>query len=161
LSDRWLAADVDPRSDIFVDITRPLPFPNASLDVVYSEETIEHVDEYQGQTMLRECFRILRPGGTLRITTPSFDYLSSQALQDVQKVRQLNAIFYEHGHRFIYTEHALLSALKDTGFSGILKSTYRDPKSKYGVFDSHPARFPHAAPEWSQYWEADKPPAVA
>ena len=71
LSLRWLTADVDPRSDVFMNVTEPLPMPDNALDVVYSEEVIEHIDREAGGRMLAECFRVLKPEGTLRLTTPS------------------------------------------------------------------------------------------
>lgn len=47
----------------------PLPFPDGSFDVVLTYETIEHVpwpEEY-----VRELARVLKPGGTFVLTTPS------------------------------------------------------------------------------------------
>ncbi len=79
LFERWLTADVDPRSDVYVDVTRPLPFRDATIDVVYSEEVIEHISPHHASAMLRECLRILKPGGWLRLTTPSLDYFLPSA----------------------------------------------------------------------------------
>ena len=161
LSKKWLTADVVPRADVFMDITKPLPLPDASLDAVYSEEVIEHIDQQAGRRMLAECFRVLKPGGMLRLTTPSLDYFAQQALSNPASVREINDIFYCHGHRFIYSEAALRQTLSQVGFIEIRKSSYRDPNSRYGSFDSHPARFAFAPPEWSQYWEVQKPLSVS
>lgn len=46
-----------------------LPFGDAACDVVVSFETIEHVGD-PGR-MLAECRRVLRPGGTLYLSTPN------------------------------------------------------------------------------------------
>lgn len=156
LSDRWLTADITPRADVFMDITKVLPLPASSVDVVYSEEVIEHIDREAGQRMLTECLRVLKPGGILRITTPSLDYFAKNALDTVDGVKNINDIFYLHEHRFIYSEFALRLALREAGFINISQSSYRDANSKHGSFDSHPARFAFAPPEWSQYWEAQK-----
>jgi ubiquinone/menaquinone biosynthesis C-methylase UbiE len=47
-----------------------LDFPDAYFDKVVSFETIEHTTEYE--SMLREFYRVLRPGGTAFISTPNF-----------------------------------------------------------------------------------------
>jgi SAM-dependent methyltransferase len=56
----WLVADA-----------RSLPFEEASFDVVTCFETIEHVDDQAG--VVRECARVLRPGGMLLISSPNRD----------------------------------------------------------------------------------------
>jgi predicted SAM-dependent methyltransferase len=157
LSNRWLTADVTARADVFMNVTKPLPLPDATVDVVYSEEVVEHISRAAGRQMLAECFRVLKPGGTLRLTTPSLDYFAKQALSNPAAVQQINDIFFGHGHQFIYSEAALRQVLAETGYVNIQSSSYRDAKAKYGSFDSHPVRFAFAPPEWSQYWEAEKP----
>ena len=154
LFERWLTADVDPRSDVYVDVTRPLPLPDTSVDVVYSEEVIEHVSRECGRAMLCECLRILKPGGVLRLTTPSLDYFARRVLDIPPGTVEINNIFYLHGHQHIYSEADLCALLADVGFVEIKPSCYRDPNSHYGYFDTHPVRFTFAPPECSQYWEA-------
>src|SRR5438046_1779176 len=38
-----LTADVDPRADCFVDLTKRLPFDDESIDAIFCEEAIEHI----------------------------------------------------------------------------------------------------------------------
>jgi SAM-dependent methyltransferase len=47
----------------------PLPLGDAGFDVVLCAETIEHVRDVQ--LLLSEIRRVLRPGGTLALTTPA------------------------------------------------------------------------------------------
>jgi SAM-dependent methyltransferase len=47
----------------------PLPFADGEFDLVLCAETIEHVRDVQ--LLLSEVRRVLRPGGTLALTTPS------------------------------------------------------------------------------------------
>ncbi len=47
----------------------PLPFADTSFDLVLCAETLEHVRDVQG--LLSEARRVLRPGGTLALTTPA------------------------------------------------------------------------------------------
>jgi predicted SAM-dependent methyltransferase len=57
--------------DIFVhDIRRPLPFPDDSAEVVYASHVLEHLYREEGQQLIHECFRVLAPGGIIRIIVP-------------------------------------------------------------------------------------------
>lgn len=44
-------------------------------DGVYSEHFIEHFYKYQGINIMKEAMRVLKPGGVLRTTWPSYDYV--------------------------------------------------------------------------------------
>ena len=51
---------------------RELPFDDSSFDRVFSGDVIEHVDYEDGIRMLKEAYRVLRPGGFLLVhTTPN------------------------------------------------------------------------------------------
>lgn len=49
---------------------RALPFRNAAFDVVVCLEAIEHVAPSDATVFLGECWRVLRPGGMLVLSTP-------------------------------------------------------------------------------------------
>lgn len=150
-----LNVDIDPRADVYVDITRPLPFDDNIFDRIFAEETIEHINFISAQFLLSECFRIMRKNGVIRITTPSLEYFCSKSLEEDIYGNDINWIFYNHGHRHIYTCSALNRHLKNAGFTNISFSTYKDPDSELGEFDSHADRFSHP-PEYSHYVEARK-----
>jgi len=73
----WLNSDYLPQSSdvIRLDATGVYPFGDETFDYVFSEHMIEHVAYEKGQRMLRECFRILKVGGTIRISTPDLAFL--------------------------------------------------------------------------------------
>jgi SAM-dependent methyltransferase len=62
---RWLY----PSCKFMVGDGCALPFADASFDVVVSFETIEHVSDCS--KFIDGCFRVLRPGGTLVLSTPN------------------------------------------------------------------------------------------
>jgi SAM-dependent methyltransferase len=68
----WLNTDIEPQGAgaIYLDATRPFPLPDATFDYVFSEHQIEHIEARHAFPMLRETFRVLKPGGRLRIATP-------------------------------------------------------------------------------------------
>ncbi len=49
--------------------THPLPYPDASFDLVTCSEVLEHVENYRA--VLREIRRVLKPGGLMVVTTPN------------------------------------------------------------------------------------------
>lgn len=64
--------------DIVADI-RSIPLPPESLDVIICTEVLEHV--YEPIEALRELYRILKPTGTILLTTP-FSYPIHEAPYD-------------------------------------------------------------------------------
>ncbi|MCR5220503.1 MAG: class I SAM-dependent methyltransferase [bacterium] len=54
-----------------------IPLDDASVDVVVSFETLEHVAEQEQKVMLREIRRVLVPGGLLILSTPNVDIFDS------------------------------------------------------------------------------------
>jgi predicted SAM-dependent methyltransferase len=45
-------------------------FEDNTFDYIFSEHMIEHVDHDGAVAMLRECYRVLKPGGTICMATP-------------------------------------------------------------------------------------------
>jgi SAM-dependent methyltransferase len=59
-----------------VDLTRELPYPDQSFDLVVLTEVIEHLENHR--SALGEVARVLRPGGHLILTTPNIMRLDSR-----------------------------------------------------------------------------------
>lgn len=70
------AAEMGLAPDRFVAGTSDhLPFPDASFDAVCIFDVLEHVDDVAA---IRECRRVLRPGGNLFLSVPAYASLWSQ-----------------------------------------------------------------------------------
>ncbi|MDE5560241.1 MAG: methyltransferase domain-containing protein [Bacteroidaceae bacterium] len=73
----WLNTDINPvKGAMYLNAARKFPLCDNSLDCIFSEHQMEHLSYYDGKTMLEECFRTLKSGGTLRITMPSLEFLA-------------------------------------------------------------------------------------
>lgn len=59
-----------------VDLTQPLPYADASFDVVILSEVVEHLPTWL--TVVRESGRVLRGGGALVLSTPNIARLHSR-----------------------------------------------------------------------------------
>jgi predicted SAM-dependent methyltransferase len=152
--DGCLTVDIDARADAYVDLTKPLPFATNSVDAIFCEEVIEHISKDAGSRLLSECYRVLKSGGPIRLTTPDLDYFSLNVLNG-DGCDEINNIFYMHAHAYIYTRKALRAACEVAGFGQLKDSFYQDGNSRLGYMDTHADRFGHR-PEISQYLEAVK-----
>jgi predicted SAM-dependent methyltransferase len=121
---------------VYLDVRKRFPLPDASFDFVYSEHMLEHLTYAEGQRCLRECLRVLRPEGRIRIATPSLERLAR--LYDGGELQEryvgwavetlgpethvplpgvvVNNFFHSWGHRFIYDSETLRHALTEAGF---------------------------------------------
>ncbi len=64
------------------DLSRGIPLPDASCDVVYHAAVLEHLRRSDAAAFLVECHRVLKPGGIVRVGVPDLEkicqlYLSS------------------------------------------------------------------------------------
>lgn len=145
-----LTVDLDPMSDAYLDVRRRLPFESRTARAIFLEEVIEHIPLDAGRQLLAECYRVLEPGGVLRVTTPDPEWFFTSGDCDA-----LNDIFYNHSHRYLYSRAKLREESIAAGFDYRL-SAYREPGSHLGHLDTHPARFGHS-PDISQYVELTRP----
>ncbi len=52
-----------------------IPFGNASFDVIYHSHLLEHFSRSYAVDFMRECFRVLKPGGILRVVVPDLEQI--------------------------------------------------------------------------------------
>lgn len=145
----WLNTDLLP--DLYprirdrmvrLDARARFPLPDMSFDYIGSEHQIQYLPVTDGIGMLRECFRVLRPHGRLRIATPDLDSivgLCGDHPDDAQRYYMdwimrrywpemradhpqsfvINQMFHGYGHQFIYDRPTLTALLSDVGFANI------------------------------------------
>ena len=134
------------------DLTKGIPHPDGSVDVVYSSHMLEHLTREQGENLLKECHRVLKPGGLLRVIVPDMERLSRAYLEgdralfhDVEGPmadafakslyggsrrkeatvrRAVKSILRadDGGHKWAYDETSLRTRLEEIGFRDVRRT---------------------------------------
>lgn len=164
----WVNADINPFSgaDLWIDLRDHWPIDDGTVSAVYSRHCIEHFTEKELSSILHQCFRVLRPGGGIRIGVPSLETAIQQYLrgdfgfagwldQSEPKAKTFIRYITDNGNHPILLDfeyvHRLLSV---AGFAEVTRSGGGDSS----IVD--PAMLPpgDSAADWvTLYVEARKP----
>lgn len=148
---------VDAQAAPHVDIVGPverLPMGDNSVSLIYASHVLEHFGRLEYKAVLKEWFRVLKPGGILRLSVPDFAACA--------------AIYYESGladglsglvglivggqrnehdfHKMIFDEDFLRRELLDTGFREVRRWDWRTTEHA-GIDDFSQAYIPHLEKE--------------
>lgn len=135
-----------------LNLTRPLPFPSESFAAVYSSHTLEHLYHDDALALLRECYRVLKPGGTCRMVVPDLEsivngYSQAKAAKDVEAAtrfmekllvhdkrhqRGILGTYYRltafHQHKWMYDADSILNLFEAAGFKNVRRADYLDSR---------------------------------
>ena len=80
----WINVDLDPagRPEVVADLGCGLPFATGVADFIHTEDFIAQLDPLPLLGFLRECRRIVKPGGALRVLTPDLERFARAYLDD-------------------------------------------------------------------------------
>lgn len=59
---------------------RALPFSSNSVEVLYTSHVLEHFPRWKAQEIVKETFRVLKPGGLIRVIVPDLEVLCRRYL---------------------------------------------------------------------------------
>ena len=93
------------------DLNGKFPFADGSFDLVTAGEIVEHVLDQE--LFLRECARVLRPKGTLALTTPNLSFLLNRFIVFFGGVPLFVTAPY---HYHFHTRRTLRRLVEESGF---------------------------------------------
>jgi predicted SAM-dependent methyltransferase len=155
----WLTLDTVEGCDLYWDLREGLPFPDNSIDTLYSSHFLEHLSFGEGETFLAEAVRALKPGGTFSISVPDAGiYLQAYARENslenqgffghfpaynhTTRIDYVNYVAYMDGHhKYMFDRDNLLHRLQACGLRDVrlrdfdpeLDYAWRDFESIYAV----------------------------
>ena len=85
----WLNLDISSASPhvTIADLRKGIPLPDGSCDAVYNAAFLEHLRKPEAVAFVRECHRVLKPGGILRIGVPDLESICRNYLEKLEKAR--------------------------------------------------------------------------
>jgi predicted SAM-dependent methyltransferase len=145
--DGWINVDLgrDREGQTFrMDATAPWPFATGSAEAVNSEHFIEHIDRELAPHYFAEAFRVLRPDGVLRTSTPSLRALCDAYLARADSLLEAhsnvgytarthadmfnNYVHMAGEHVYIYDEETLTLLLDEAGFHKIERASFGESR---------------------------------
>lgn len=138
---------------VYMDLNRPWKYKNDSVDVVYASHLFEHLTLKTADLFLRESFRVLKPGGVIRLVVPDLYQICRRYIKEFDDPeitdptvyilwamnlhkeaqyasegfwsRLINEFRgYPHQHKFMYDAKSLALRMDNAGFVNICESCY-------------------------------------
>lgn len=124
--------------DVQLNFREPLPFETGSVSLIYSEHVFEHLFKDEAERLLKECVRVLKNDGKLRLGVPDTEvyfrkYIegdraffarlrhlggATEALETPVDV--INQLFRMGGdHLFSWDFESLMAAAEKAGFKNV------------------------------------------
>lgn len=135
----WANVDLDTRGPVIGwDLRDRLPVLDGAIELIFCEHFIEHITRRQAGALLADCVRVLRPGGTLRLSTPDLakviaEYQAGRTTewQDVgwspaTPCQMVNGAFRLWGHQYVYDVDEVGRLLREAGFREVREAEWRE-----------------------------------
>lgn len=117
------------------DLREQLPYADNSFEGVYSEHTLEHMYPAEAIALIREVYRVLKPGGIFRCSVPNLArFVAFYNGEDVPT--QFNTfssgceamwnLTQNHGHRSVWDADMMQRQMLEAGFASAEERAYRE-----------------------------------
>jgi cephalosporin hydroxylase/SAM-dependent methyltransferase len=83
----WVNLDIAPADPRVLEhdlASGPLPFAGGSCAAVYHSHVLEHIPPEKAPDFIAECFRVLAPGGVIRVVVPDLEGICREYLKQLE-----------------------------------------------------------------------------
>lgn len=115
---------------VYHNLEYGIPFPDESIDYLYSSHLLEHMYKEDAMKFLKEAYRVCKRSGIFRICVPDLEYAIS-LYQKGDKQKALDFFFtpsesgYFSRHKYMYDFDLLKQLLEKVGFTSIERCSYK------------------------------------
>jgi predicted SAM-dependent methyltransferase len=154
----WINIDLSEYATLTLDLREPLPFTDNSVETIYTEHFFEHLNYVgvddptawhldtpanpsEALAFLRECRRVLKPGGVLDIIVPDAEGILQEYVSRHEQpfpkfawwgpawcdsaMHCVNYVFRQGSeHKYAYDEETLTRVLEAVGFTAISRRPF-------------------------------------
>lgn len=83
--------------DLNIDLRFPLPLASDAWKGIYAHHVVEHIGYEDARRLFKECFRVLKKGGILRIAVPDVElFLRLYTNPDEEQRKQIFTLYPPH-----------------------------------------------------------------
>lgn len=137
----------------YMNLNQPWKFTSGAVDIVYASHLFEHLRLPSADLFLRESYRVLKPGGVIRLVVPDLYQICRKYVNEYesgnkeasgyllwainlhregqygQKINWAHKMLlewqgYPHQHKYMYDEYSLGKKIQDFGFHQLRAHTY-------------------------------------
>lgn len=137
IDDSWILTDLHPKDPNVLKMdAQSIDYPNKSVDALYASHLLEHIGFKQTLETLKEWHRVLKPGGTITINVPDFEWACERFLANYKRGKATGSKHFKHYsdfweiffgnhihdgeyHKAGFTQKTLQEALNRVGFKNV------------------------------------------
>lgn len=150
--DGYYNIDMSKEADLYLNLKKKLlPFANNSADVIICISAINYFTRKRGQEIIKDVYRVLKPGGLARFGTQDFESITKKYINDdrdfffqklpdgserfsgITKCDKINSWFYGYttpggSSQYFYDYETLALLFKEAGFKAVEKKGFLDSR---------------------------------
>lgn len=83
----WVNVDFNNSGEdvIIHNLLNGIPFPDSSFDVIYHSHVLEHFPKHAGERFIKECHRVLKTNGVIRVVVPDLETIAREYLRNLDR----------------------------------------------------------------------------
>jgi predicted SAM-dependent methyltransferase len=153
----FVGIDLSETADVRWDLRWGLPFADNTIAEIRSDHFLEHLELPMVVTVLSECHRALRSGGSLDFTVPHFDpYLDAYLRHDFEFLKEniydvprdqedlydtcfdriIWLLYRDGGHQSMFDTESILAKVRLAGFTSVTTREYDSTRDVNQRFSS-------------------------